>query len=278
MSSWPVNRRYLIYLGMLLLPFILLYTHGGRQSRADPISRTLIFIQAPLQDLVAAAVLHSIAMWDEYLLLASAQTDYRRAKMKLERTQDELRQKEEIERENERLHLLLNYARTLYQVNWIGARVISRETSPLTRTLRLNRGRIHGVAEDMAVINHKGVIGRISRAFDTVSEVLLITDSRSAIPAQSARTRAPMTIVGHGESNLRARYLDVTADVLADDEILTSGLGEVFPAGLLVGRIDSVARGRNALFATVRIAAAVDFNHLEEVLVLEPIEAKGGRR
>ena len=96
------------------------------------------------------------------------------------------------------------------------------------------------------------------------------TDRRSAVDALVQRTRARGIVVGKSQRLCELRYVDFHEDIRIGDTIISSGLGAVYPKGLLIGTVVSVRQKSNGLFHEVDIKPAVDLAKLEEVLVLVP--------
>lgn len=120
----------------------------------------------------------------------------------------------------------------------------------------------------MAVLANQGVVGKIITVSPHASRVLMINDHNSALDGFDQRTRARGIVAGLVDDGLILKYADRSQDVRVGDTIVTSGLDGIFPRGLLVGTIQSVHREGPGLFLGVRIAAAVDFRELEQVLIL----------
>ncbi len=90
------------------------------------------------------------------------------------------------------------------------------------------------------------------------------------------RTRITGIVSGNLGEGARVRYLPLMADVVVGDEVVTSGMGGVFPKGILIGRITSVERKSGALFQEATMQSAVDLSRLEEVLILTNLNLREG--
>jgi rod shape-determining protein MreC len=106
--------------------------------------------------------------------------------------------------------------------------------------------------------------------------VQLITDPVSAAGALMQRTRVTGIVVGNLGAGLRVRYLPLLADVVVGDEVVTSGMGGIFPKGIPVGRVTAVERTSGALFQEAVLQPKVDLGRLEEVVVLMNAEQREG--
>ena len=123
----------------------------------------------------------------------------------------------------------------------------------------------------MAVVSARGLVGQVLRTGGRYSDVLLTVDRTSAIDVVIQRTGARGMLRGTGEDDrylCRIQYLRRDEEVEAGDEVYTSGLGQRFPAAILVGTVVSVRRQEFGLYQEAEVLPAVDFSTLEEVLVL----------
>jgi rod shape-determining protein MreC len=178
----------------------------------------------------------------------------------------ELAAAEELRRENERLRRLLGFVEEAPQ-RPLAARVIAEDASSWFRTIIIDRGSEEGVVEGLPVVNAAGLIGRVVRSTAHSARVLLITDASSAVAVLVQDQRIRGVCRGQGGA-LALDFALVQDEIQVGDGVVTSGLGGVFPKGLVVGYVRSVHREQFGLFQTVEVEPAVDFAHLEEVLVL----------
>jgi rod shape-determining protein MreC len=134
----------------------------------------------------------------------------------------------------------------------------------------INKGSRDSLREDIAVVTHRGLVGRTIEMALHYATVLLVTDRRSAVDALLQRTRTRGIVVGKARRLCELRYVDLHADVRVGDTVVASGLEEVYPKGLLIDTVAAVHQKLQGLFHEVEIQPAVDLAQLEEVLVLVP--------
>jgi rod shape-determining protein MreC len=173
----------------------------------------------------------------------------------------------ELEVENQHLAELLELKDVL-GAKAVAANVIGSDATGVSRTLILASGSDDGLHAGMAVLANQGVVGKIIAVSPNASRVLLINDHNSALDGFDQRTRARGIVAGIVDDGLILKYADRSQDIQTGDTVVTSGLDGIFPRGLLVGTIQSVRREGPGLFLGVKIAPAVDFRELEQVLIL----------
>ena len=117
-----------------------------------------------------------------------------------------------------------------------------------------------------------GVIGHIIQASAKASKVLLITDSRSAVDSLFQETRNTGVTVGTGQGVCKMKFVPTWADVNIGDKVISSGLGGIFPKGLMVGVVVDVVKKKEDLFQDITVAPSADLSQMEEVVVILPVK------
>lgn len=149
------------------------------------------------------------------------------------------------------------------------AEVVGQEPNPYIRTLTINAGEAEGVRVGMPVVTGGAVlVGRVIRVSLHTSQVRLITDPGSSVAAILQQSRANGLLVGRPDGSLRMVYIPQEEQVPVGDVVLTSGLGGLFPRGLVLGQVLQVVRQDFALFQEAVVHPAVDYRRVEWVLVI----------
>ena len=179
----------------------------------------------------------------------------------------EMRMANELARDNQMLRDLLGFVQR-FPNKLISCEVIGRDSTGWWQTARLDKGALAGVAEERAVITPEGLIGRTKSVSDRTADVLLLSDPACKVSVRLARTGVFGVAEGLGakpgeQPVCRMDYILQTADVQEGDEVVTSGLGGLFPKGLLVGRVAKVAMHEAGLYQTAWIDSAANLGELE---------------
>jgi len=258
--------------GLALLALGVLSGGGGG---GGVVGRSLGVVGAPVQILVRAVADGLGAAVDRYVFLVGAGQEAERLRGEVAELKRELLAVEEVALENRRLKALLDFKEST-DLTLLPARVVGRSASVWFRTLVLDKGSAAGVSRDSPVLTPAGVIGRVYEVSSTASRVLLMTDANSAIDAIVQRTRAQVMVEGRLGSTCRLLYLSRADEALPGDRVVTSGLGGVFPKGLLLGEVAAVRTAPGQVFQEAELAPSADFSRLEEVFVVLPEEGEGG--
>lgn len=172
--------------------------------------------------------------------------------------------------ENIRLKKILNLPLPVSRRRVV-AQVEKRDSSDWFRSVTVNRGQREGLAvQDPAAMVVEGrwvVVGQVVEVWDNGSRVLLITDGLSNISCRLARTGELGSLEGQGGGDLLLNYLLSDSDARPGDEVVTAGLGGVFPEGLVVGTIRSIEDSPLRSFHQAMVRPRAQFSFLSEVVL-----------
>jgi len=175
----------------------------------------------------------------------------------------------EVQAENQILREYFDYASLNPTLDRLLANVIARDTSPTFQSLIIDRGTTDGIFVGMPVESTRGLVGMIYRADARSSQVLLLTDNISNVAARLGESRATGVLQGGGlGGTLYLDWISLEASVTIGDLVVTSGLGDKFPADVPIGRVIEVQRLEADLFQRAVVQPAVDFANLEAVFVI----------
>ena len=170
-----------------------------------------------------------------------------------------------LQAENIRLRGLVELRETYPEPKLVVARVIGRDPTQWTRAVLIDKGQRDGLALGTPVVAASGVIGKVTDIAPATSWVLLVTDSDVRVGAIVSRTRDQGVAAGDGGWHVRLLYLPLNSAAAPGDEVVTSGLGGVFPKGLRVGRIASVVDDPSTLYRVALIEPSAPLGQLEDV-------------
>lgn len=183
----------------------------------------------------------------------------------------ELSDYDELEKENERLSGLLDYKQQHTDFELKVAGIVAKNPGIWFDSFTINVGSADGIDVDMPVVTPDGVVGRIEEVGLNWAKVMTIIDGRSGISSIVERTRDVGSVRGRMESEptdplLDMDFLPIDTDIQVGDNILTSGIGGIYPKGLMIGSVVEVGEESNQKKVVVK--SAVNFRNLEEVMVM----------
>lgn len=175
-----------------------------------------------------------------------------------------------LQKENSQLRALLQSSPPETE-KVVVAKLLSVATDPEMKRVVLSEGEQQGVFIGQTVIDAYGVFGQIVEVGPTTSQVLLLTDPRSAIPVTNTRTGERMIAIGTGAADfIELRHVPKTSSIKVADVLVTSGLGERFPAGYPVGKVSDIKQNPGDTFASIKLKPSAQFNSSHLVLLLWP--------
>lgn len=265
-------RDAVVCIILLALPFFVLRANLTDPSRMNAVDRTILELSAPIQYGTSQLAQGVSAFLQEYVYLVEVKRDNERLRAENQRLQEDTHRLASAATENRRLRRLLQLRDEL-RGNLLSAQVIGKEVSPYFRVtrVRLDRGERAHVRPGMPVLSADGLVGQIRRAFSQYADVLLTADKTSAIDVVVQRNGARGMLKGTGSEDnyiCTLEQLSRDDDVKPGDVIVTSGLGQRFPASILVGHVKDVVKREFGLYQEATVVPAVQFSRLEEVLVL----------
>lgn len=178
--------------------------------------------------------------------------------------------------QNVRLRELLNSSELLDEKVLV-AELIGIDPNAFSQRILIDKGERDGVFLGQPVLDATGLMGQVVEVMPFTSRVLLITDVSHSLPVQVNRNGLRAIASGTGSSEwLELRHVSDTADIRVDDIIVSSGLGQRFPAGYPVGRVTYVNRDSSQPFAEVRVEPTAQLNRSRYLLlVFSPESAYG---
>jgi rod shape-determining protein MreC len=260
------KTKWVTYI-FVVLSVILLSLSIGKGQEWKPVEKLAVEVTAPIQKCFIGIVRLLRDVWRDYFFLAEARRENIRLKARIERLELENSEYQEILLTNKRLQDLLNF-HNKPDDPLLPATVAGWDSTGMFKSIIIDKGSSEGVAINMPAVSSEGVVGRVVSVSPHYSQVLLATDQNSAIDGLVRRSRGRGMVKGNGSDECRFDYVIKTCEIKPGDVIVTSGLGGVFPKGLCLGRVKSVEDSPYKLFKDVRVIPAVDFNTLEEVLII----------
>lgn len=185
----------------------------------------------------------------------------------------EAQQTRALQLENAHLRGLLA-ARERITVPSTAAEILYAARDPFARKVMIDQGLQRDIEPGRPVVDHVGVIGQVTRVYQWLSEVTLITDKGHLVPVMNVRTGFRAVLAGTGDDGkLELRFIPLAADFQTGDQLVTSGIDGIYPPGLPVAEVTNVERNTAYLFANITCKPVAGVNNHAQVLVLGPMPA-----
>lgn len=175
--------------------------------------------------------------------------------------------------ENDRLEQMFGLV-SAYDMGGIGARVIGGSSGDWDSTIVIDKGTSSGVSVDMPVMGYGSVIGQVTETSVFSSTVTLLNDPTSGVSAMLQSTREVGILEGSVDGALHLSYIPTSSSVSVGEPVVTSGLGGVYPSGMLLGTVASVSSNASDMYHTIVVAPVAQVGNYEEVFVMTTFNAE----
>ncbi len=187
--------------------------------------------------------------------------------------QKQIRDMDGLDSENSELRKMLDLKKTQTKVDMVAASIVAKDPSNWYSVFTINKGTKDGIEKNQAVVNsNRQLVGQISGVGDSWAEVITILDSQSSIGAEISRS-AEIGII-EGDASLRYSgqcrlgYIARDTDIQIGDFIQTSGLGGIFPKGLIIGTVEDIYEENSTMSKAATIKPLADIARINEVFVI----------
>lgn len=269
--------RIAAFSGIFLL-IIFFYVLTLKPAQRLPLHQELILkVFSPFQTGIHFITGTINSVWSKYVFLVNLKDENIILKQNLVEKTADLNLLNEVFVENKRLRDLMELGPRYDFKEVLGAKVIASDPRSDFRVIVINKGEADGVAVNMPVVSKSGLVGRIAEVGKSISRVILITDPNNAVDAFVQRSRARALLMGDRSATKlerhyylsRLEYLGKSSDVNIGDVIVTTGMDSIYPSGIPIGTIEEMKKEVDGIFKEAKVVPFVDFNSLEEVIVVK---------
>jgi rod shape-determining protein MreC len=260
------QRSGYLFLGVILGHILLISAQVNSRAGVPVLEFVTFGIFSEVQRVIASGFGGIRDVWGGYIGLRHLKTENETLKRQLADAQIAVQQQRALADRARGLQQLLEL-RDRSNLKTTAAQIIGDAPTPDFRTITIDKGTLHGLKTDMAVLAPAGVVGRVIKPTARSAIVQLLIDRNAAAGVIIERSRAQGVAMGAGDGRLRLEYMSEAFDVAVGDEVVTSGIDNIYPKGFAVGKIDSIEKS-GAAYRRISIKPAVDFSGLEEVLIV----------
>ena len=259
-------RAGYLFLAVVIAHIVLISAQVNAKTGV-PILETVTFGAFAEVQRATSSVLNGFrGAWTGYIALRNVRSENEALRRELANAQVEVQRQRALADRTRSLETILGLSNSI-ELQTSAAQIIGAAASPDFRTVTIDKGSVHQLRADMAVLAPTGVVGRVVIAGPRASRVQLLVDRNAAAGALIERSRAQGVVVGAGDDRLRLDYVSETQDVAVGDTVVTSGIDGIYPKGFVIGHVESVDKNGVA-YRSIGIRPAVDFSTLEDVLVV----------
>lgn len=186
---------------------------------------------------------------------------------------NKLKNAEVFEKENESLRSLLGLKKTQTEFETEAAEIVSRDPGNWFSTITIDKGTANGIAADQAVItDNNALVGRVYEVGSNWAKIVTITDPECSAGALIERSGEYGVIEGDAvleqEGKFKLSYISKNTNLIVGDTLVTSGLGGIFPAGLAIGKVQSMKTDVQGISQYAVVEPACDLKKIKNVLII----------
>ena len=264
--------KYLLLILTILCTMLMLVTFGTDVFN-KPLNSVVGYVIVPFQQVIG-----KVGGWlsnrsEELIQIRTLLDENAKLKEEVARLTEEntLLQQDKYELNN--LRELMELSEQYGEYNKVGARIIARDSGNWYSSFIIDKGSNSGFSVDMNVIAGGGLVGRITSVGSNWSRVTSIISDNSNVSGMTLATENNLIVSGDlklmAENCITFSQLVDSQNLVAEgDKVVTSNISDKFLPNILIGYISSIDIDANNLTKSGRITPAVDFEHLEEVLVI----------
>jgi rod shape-determining protein MreC len=259
------HRPFFILVGVLIAQLLLLSAQITRNQKVRLIQVWAVAVLDPFERMIHTVTGSAEGTWENYRGLYAAHEQNRELQIELTNARAEIQRLSEQAAETRRLRGLLEFKKRL-PFPTVAAEVIATSPGDASQAIFIDKGKNQGIAADAAVFTPDGVVGKVIATFPRSAQVLLLTDSSSGVAAALRESRVQGIVKGTGRNSADLQYIMKETSVEKGEIVLTSGLDQVYPKGLVVGTVAQVSDGH--IYKNIKIKPAAALDRLESVLVV----------
>lgn len=271
-----IQKRYIIMIGIviIIIIFVILYYTVNEKRNLNKVESFLKDGITSVQKVVMFPIQYIENKFSDFGKLDDVLKENDVLEDKVNRISLLESENTELKKEIENLKKELNITNVLSDYEYINATVITRNVSYWYNTLSIDKGKKDGIKDGMVVVNSSGIVGKISNATNNTSDVKLITandtNNKISVSIISGDNKLNGVINGYNYDNKTATVEGIsnTDNVTAGDLVYTSGLGGVFPAGILVGTVADIKTDSYDLSKIISVTLSANFDDINYVAVL----------
>ena len=273
----PVNKFGITVLAVAAAVAVLLSVMSYFSSTAAALPNLTGIIAAPFRS-VAASLSDTVRQWTDYLTEFDAlQAENEQLRLQIAQMEETVRRAEADRDENVRLRELTGLRQQRRDLQWESARVLVQDVSNWSSLLTINKGTSHGVESGDAVIDGTGgLVGVVREVGLNWCTVLTVVDTDTSLGAQVFRTKDLAIAAGNfslmEQGRLRLELLPAGCQLLPGDLVQTSGLGDYYPSGLVIGTVEEILVDDSGAASYAILTPAADLSSLTEVFVIKSFD------
>lgn len=270
------HKGKIILIAVTVLLVLVMALSSIPSAKPNFISNAVSVVISPVQKVISKGINSVQGFFSFVFNMDKYEEENKALAEKISTLERELRETEELKKENTRLRAMLEMRERTYQYETEAAEVIAKEAGNWFNSFTIDKGTSDGVAMHNPVITSSGLVGYVSESGPNYSKVVSVIDSTSSVAVVVKRTGDSAVVEGdlklQEQGLCRMVYVNKNSVITAGDDLETSGMGGIYPRGIYIGKIKEVSADGTGLSQQAIIEPAVNFDSISEVFVITGIK------
>lgn len=272
-------KIFFIILIIIVAVVVLSYTLKNKKN-LNPVEKIIKDCIVEVQSIITYPIKKINNLYDDFNSLKNVLEENKILKSNIEKIESLEAENIELKQEINKLKEELNIETVLSDYEYLNATVVSRNSLYWYNILTIDKGSKNGIKEGMVVINSTGLIGKITNVSNYSSDVKLITTNDTNNKISVTITNGEKRLTGlinsynYSEGYLKVEGISNTETVAVGDLVYTSGLGGVFPSGVLIGKVESITTDVYDLAKIINVTPSASFDDINYVTILKRVDKK----
>ena len=271
------NKKYIILIAVFVVAFVLGITNAiiMNKENLSPFEKSIKDATLAVSKIIYKPVEFFKNKIEEYQDKKDLYEKYQELEKKVKETDLIQSEKEELEREVENLKKTLELNHTLSESSYLNATVVNRNLGYWYNTITIDKGSYNGVEKDMPVIVSEGLIGKVTKVTNFNSTVKLITsddvNNKTSVKIKVGEKFVYGLLSGYDQQKKTfiVEGISDNTEIPEGSLVTTTGMGDSFPSGIVVGKVKQVTTDNFDLAKTVEVTSSVDYDDLSFVTILK---------
>jgi rod shape-determining protein MreC len=271
-EKFHIPSKYVLMIVSALCVLLLVLTYSFPFA-TSPFKNVSSYLIVPFQNGISAVGDWMIDKRDYIARIKDLQAENEELKTELSDLKSENTELQQNKYELSKLRKLYTLDAQYQDYDKTGARIIAKDSGNWYHSFLINKGETDGLAVDMNVIADDGLVGRVTSVGPHWARVISIINDDSNVSAQVLSTSDNMIVSGSLSDYANgvidySKLTDNADQVTVGDKVVTSNISDKYLPGILIGYISSINKDANNLTKSGQLTPAVDFEHLDTVLVI----------
>ena len=274
------NKKYIFAAIILVIALITVYFSAINRNNARGLDGIVGFVVEPVSNFFGFVSEKTAGFFEYFGNKKALMSENRALKEKVLSLEQEISALKSYEYENERLRKMLDFREQKPEFSTVAAKVVSKDNSNYYSAFLINKGTSDGVELNMPVVGSSGIIGYVIEAGKGFARIRTVLDGGSSVGCMITRTQGLAVTEGDtallNDGLMKMNYVSRDMKLIKGDIIETSGMGQIYPPGIIIGRVEEIKEysGSESQYAVIR--PVENFETIHEVFVITDYERTGG--